>query len=267
MPAHDPAGDAVVQWQFLPTLVNDGFCNMALDHAMAARVRDTGLAMGRVYGWSHPVLSLGRHQRAAGLYDRTAAREHGIGIVRRPTGGRAVLHFREITYCVAAPEHAFGPLTQAYRTINELLVLALRRLGVDATVATPGNAPPRPFAGACFEEPVAGEIVASGRKLVGSAQWRSDGALLQHGSILIDDDQHIANDLLVAPAPPPPRAATLRELLGRAPELEEFDRAFACAVAMRWGRVPERVALDGGLVRRAEARRAHYASDGWTWRR
>jgi lipoate-protein ligase A len=160
-----------------------------------------------------------------------------------------------------------GSLMQAYRTINELLVDALRLLGVSAAIAVPASPPPRPVAGACFEEPVAGEIVALGRKLVGSAQWRSEGALLQHGSILIDDDQHLANDLLLAPGPPPPRAATLRALLGRAPGLDEFDRALADAAATRFGSVPDCVAFDGELIALTEARRAQYVSDGWTWRR
>lgn len=266
MPPDAQASPDPLSWGFLPTLVLDGPCNMAIDDAMSAHARTLGRALVRVYGWSQPVLSFGRHQRAAGLYDREAARVRGIGVVRRPTGGRAVLHAREITYCIAAPEQALGSLMKAYRTINELLVQALRILGVDATVAAPNTPSPRPFAGACFEEPVAGEIVARGRKLVGSAQWRSEGAFLQHGSILVDDDQGLANELLLAPTPPPTPAATLRSLLGRAPGLEEFERALACAVGTAYG-APENVAFDGELSRLAEARRAHYSSDGWTWRR
>ena len=267
MPPDAQASPGPPSWGFLPTLVLDGPYNMAIDDAMSAQARTLGAALVRIYGWSQPVLSLGRHQRAAGLYDRSAASARGIAVVRRPTGGRAVLHAREITYCVAAPEQALGSLMSAYRTINELLVSALRTLGVDARVASPDTPSPRPVAGACFEEPVAGEIVARGRKLVGSAQWRSEGAFLQHGSILVDDDQGLANDLLVAPLPPPPATATLRTLIGRAPELVEFERALACAVATRYGQPPEEVAFDGELARLAEARRAHYASDGWTWRR
>jgi lipoate-protein ligase A len=267
MPACDPAPHGHVPWMFLPTMVRDGAFNMALDDAMGARARTSGLAVGRVYGWTQPVLSFGRHQRTAGLYDRAAASERGISFVRRPTGGRAVLHSREITYCVAAPEHAWGSLMQAYRTINELLVDALGQLGVDASVASPEREPPRPIAGACFEEPVAGEIVAGGRKLVGSAQWRSDGVLIQHGSILVDDDQRLASELLLAPGAHPPGAATLRDLLGRAPALEEFARALTCAVARRFGELPDPVELDDQLAALVEQRLAHYTTDGWTWRR
>lgn len=254
-------------WHLLPVLTRPGAENMALDEAMSERARDSGAVLTRVYGWTRPTLSLGRHQRAAGLYDVEEARHRGVDIVRRPTGGRAVLHWREITYAVAAPENALGTLRQAYGAMNDALVLALRALGVDARVANPDARPPRPGPGACFEDPVAGEIVASGRKLVGSAQHRADGALLQHGSILIDDDQSLANALLVNPQPAPPPAATLRSLMSRAPSLDEFDAAWATAIAERFGHLPCRVALDEALEDRASKAAARYASDGWTWRR
>jgi lipoate-protein ligase A len=240
---------------------------MALDEALAGRARENGAAIARVYGWRRPTLSFGRHQRAAGYYDPELAKGRGIDVVRRPTGGRAVLHAREITYCVAAPDHAMGGLREAYGAINTILVEALRLLGVDARLADPTVPPPRPVAGACFEEPVAGEIAAGGRKLVGSAQWRADGALLQHGSILIDDDQPLANALLRIPAPPPPPAATLREVLGRAPTLEEFDEALGHAIERCASVTVNRVPVDDGLQSAAAARRPHYGSDRWTWRR
>ena len=264
-----PDPKAGVPWLILPTRFDDGPFNMALDEAMCARAARAGAIIMRVYGWRAPVLSLGRHQRASGLYDVDAARDRGISFVRRPTGGRAVLHWREITYCVAAPTDAMGSLSQSYRTINEVLVDALRQMGVNATIAAPVGRPPSPTPGACFEEPVAGEIVAAGRKLVGSAQWRgeSDRALLQHGSILIDDDQTLANDLLLVPAPPPPAAATLRVLLGRAPMLDEFASAMACAVSRLHGAVVHSSELDERLLETANELVSHYASDGWTWRR
>lgn len=256
-----------LHWQLLPTLVLTGAENMALDEAMAERAGADDVALLRIYGWIRPTLSLGRHQRALGHYDAAGARARGVDVVRRPTGGRAVLHWREITYCVAAPDHRLGGLRDAYGTINLLLVETLRRLGVDAGIAAPDTPPPRPVAGACFEEPVAGEIAAEGRKLVGSAQWRAEGALLQHGSVLIDDDQQLANELLTTTAPTPPAAATLRSLLGRAPSLEEFGDAFAEAVERCLSRHAERIGLDRTLEEAAHARRAQYESDRWTWRR
>lgn len=256
-----------LRWQLLPVTVRTGAANMALDEAMAGIARDTGTAIARVYGWMRPTLSFGRHQRAAGLYDPERAARLGIDVVRRPTGGRAVLHFREITYCVAAPETALGSLREAYGTINTLLVTALRTVGVDASVAAPSSRPPVPAAGACFEEPVAGEIEAGGRKLVGSAQWRADGALLQHGSILVEDDQALGSALMTEPAPPPPAAATLRALTSRAPTLAEFSEALASAIERCLSAQAERAEIDTALETAAAALRERYESHCWTWRR
>lgn len=251
----------------LPPMVLPGADNMALDDASASLARDTGEVIARVYGWTRPTLSFGRHQRSAGLYDPCAARERGIDVVRRPTGGRAVLHWREITYCVAAPEEALGALGQSYALINSLLVSALRILSVEACVASPASRTPRPGPGACFEEPVAGEIVAAERKLVGSAQRRGDGAFLQHGSILVDDDQALAAALRTESVSPPVPAATLRSLVGYAPTLEEFDAALAAAIEAEFGSAPVPLPFHDEIGAALDARRARYLSEGWTWRR
>jgi lipoate-protein ligase A len=262
MPLHTMA-----QWRMLPPMVLPGADNMALDDACATLARDNGEVIARVYGWTRPTLSFGRHQRSAGLYDRGAAQVRGIDVVRRPTGGRSVLHWREITYCVAAPEEALGALRQSYELINSLLVSALRMLSVEACVATPASRTPRPGPGACFEEPVAGEIVAAERKLVGSAQRRGDGAFLQHGSILVEDDQAMAAALRTESVSPPAPAATLRSLIGYSPTLEEFDAALAAAIEAEFGSAPVPLPFNDEIGAALDARRAHYLSEGWTWRR
>lgn len=132
-----------------------------------ARARERGCCILRTYEWSRPTLSLGRNQRAAGTYDLARARAAGVDFVRRPTGGRAVLHHREVTYSVASPASALGELRESYAAINVILIAAFRALGVAATVAEPEGRAPPPGSAPCFEEPVAGEIVAAGRKLVG----------------------------------------------------------------------------------------------------
>lgn len=231
-----------------------------------ARARESDACVLRVYGWSVPTLSLGRHQPAKGRYDLDAAAARGVGFVRRPTGGRAVLHHREITYSVCAPESALGTLRESYGRINRLLLGALRRLGVDAAEAMAAGPAPRPGVAPCFEEPVAGEIVAGGRKLIGSAQWRDGGALLQHGSILVDDDQPLASALLRSPVATPPAPATLRQLMGRAPTREEFAAAISDELVQSEHASPEPMALDPELLSAAGALTAHYRSDGWTWR-
>jgi lipoate-protein ligase A len=239
---------------------------MAIDEALLARAAERGEAVLRVYGWSRPTLSFGRNQTARGRYDLARARARGVDVVRRPTGGRAVLHWREVTYSVTAPESAMGSLRESYRRINRLLLGGLRLLGVEAQEAEGTGVAPRPGVAPCFEEPVAGEIVAGGRKLVGSAQVREHGGLLQHGSILIDDDQSLASELLIEPVAPPPPPATLRALLGRAPAIEEVAGALGAALE-RQETAASPLDLDDALHDVGHRARARYGDDAWTWRR
>ncbi len=257
------------------TAARDGADNMALDDALMTHARDTAECVVRVYAWSAPTLSFGRNQRAAGLYAPETLAAHGLAVVRRPTGGRAVLHHREITYAVAAPIGALAPagapLAVAYARINRWLVAALRSLGAGAREAVPTARAPRPEASPCFETPTGGELVVDVddrvAKLVGSAQWQHDGALLQHGSILIDDDQSLVASLSTTPALSIPAPATLRALLGRAPALREVADAIGEAIAAIEGARPTPLALDDRLCATMRAARDRYRDPAWTWRR
>lgn len=266
MTPFSPTAGGTIRWRLMRSPALPAAANMALDEALMTHARERREAVLRVYRWRAPTLSLGRNQRARGLYDETRAAKAGVDIVRRPTGGRAVLHWREVTYSVAAPEGALGDLAAAYRFINELLVAALRRLGVDARIVAPGarELPPGPVP--CFETPSAGEIEAGGGKLVGSAQWRDAGALLQHGSILVADDQPLAVELLRESAAPPPPAATLAALLEREPGFDEVADALERALVARCGRA-EPLHDDAALAERAAALEPRYRDPDWTWRR
>jgi len=245
----------------------DGATNMALDEALLQRAGRTGTTIYRVYEWSRPTVSLGRNQAARGWYDLGLAESRGIEFVRRPTGGRAILHHREITYAVAGPVSGFGSLGESYRRINRLLLEALCTLGVDAHDATATGRAPSPGVAPCFESPVAGELVAGGRKLVGSAQVRDGDAFLQHGSILVENDQHLLNELLHdrETSPPP---ATLRTLTGRAVTTDEFANALAQAVRTQGGMAPTPLDPDQGLLTDVQSLiRTRYAVADWTWRR
>ena len=241
--------------------------NMARDEGLMDRARDTGETVFSVYGWEAPTLSLGRNQTARAKYDLSAIGNRGMQVVRRPTGGRALLHHREVTYSVTAPASADEPLTESYERINALLLAALSAMGVNAREAgsesralPPGDIP-------CFAEPAKGELSWNGDKLVGSAQVRENGALLQHGSILIEDDQAIIASVSLSPpsidvAP----AATLTRALGRTPLVDEVANALFDAV--RSVEDPGATMLDESDLRGATARHIDkYMSEWWTWRR
>ena len=256
-----------MRWRLLATPPLDGAENMALDEVLLRRAASTGEAVFRVYAWSSPTLSLGRNQPARDEYDPRALAEHRVGVVRRLTGGRAVLHDREVTYSVTAPEALGGTLREAYLRINEVLVHGLRFLGVDASIAVPAGRAPLPSTAPCFEEPTEGEIVAGGRKLAGSAQYREGGAILQHGSILVDDDQLLVPALLRAPSPPPPPPATLHQLLDRIPGLDEVADALFAAVRIREDAGATLLVPDHLFADEVSAASERYRDDRWTWRR
>ena len=240
---------------------------MALDEALMARARRTGETVLRVYGWSRPTLSLGRNQRAAGIYHEGLLAERGVGVVRRPTGGRALLHHREITYSVTAPCDDTGAVLAEYGRINDLLRTALASLGAPVVVAAPEGRAAAPSAAPCFAEPAKGELTLGGRKLVGSAQWRERGAMLQHGSILIDDDQSSIAEFLRERVLPPPPPATLRDALGRAPVMAEVGDALFRAVRTLADPYATRLETDDDLARDMTGLAERYRDDAWTWRR
>ena len=265
-----PVGATITQmtarWRHLLTPPASGAWNMAADDVLLDRARATGETVIRVYSWASPTLSLGRNQTAKGLYDLGLAAARGVEIVRRPTGGRAVLHHREITYSVTAPLGQ-SSLRESYDRINALLLRSLLSLGVRARLAMTAGRPPLPDGSPCFEVPTQGEIMVDGRKLVGSAQWRDDGALLQHGSILIDDDQSMIGELSLDPQPPYQPPATLREALGRAPSSAEMLEALVGAVTTAEDPDATNLALDQSLMEAIALREQHYRSPEWTWRR
>ena len=223
-----------LEWELmLEPAGRSGAANMTIDADLLAETARTGRAFLRLYRFDPPCLSLGRHEPAAARYDRAAIARRGLDVVRRPTGGGAVWHEHEVTYAVAAPVATFGSLRNAYRTIHERVVAALRSLGVEATLA-PHRPPPSSrildHPASCFATPVGGEVLVAGRKLVGSAQVRKGSAFLQHGSILLAGSQQV-----VTAVSRKPQAAstetTLARVLGRPVTFEEV----ADAIVAAWG--------------------------------
>jgi lipoyl(octanoyl) transferase len=258
------------RWRLLFAPPRSGAENMARDTALQARAAKTSETVFSVYSWTRPTLSFGRHQPASGLYDVERIHAAGLDVVRRPTGGRAILHNREVTYSVTAPLEDAGPLREAYSRINRILLDGFERLGIHAGIASPSERATAPSIRPCFETPGEGELVAAGGKLVGSAQWRDGGALLQHGSILVEDDQSSLPSFAAGAvngsggsiAPP----ATLAALLGRAPDAAEVASAMFDAVRSLEDADASELHED---EIRAEAFQhlPHFLDEDWTWRR
>jgi lipoyl(octanoyl) transferase len=243
---------------------------MARDTALQARAARTGETVFSIYSWLRPTLSFGRHQPAAGVYNRGKILDADIDVVRRPTGGRAILHDHEVTYSVTAPVTDAAPLRVTYARINRILMEGLGSLGVASELASPAGRSPRPNARPCFETPGEGELIARGKKLVGSAQWRSDGALLQHGSILVEDDQSSISFFAVTGGSVSggvvSQPATLNALLGRSPTAAEV--AVAMFDAVRATEDADAAEMDENEIRGAALQNvARFLDEEWTWQR
>lgn len=253
-----------MRWRFLDSGPLDGAEQMALDAGLMDRARESGEALLRVYAWSRPTLSFGRHESARENFIPESLDRANVGAVRRPTGGRVLLHDHEVTYSVTAPAPDAERLGDSYRRINNMLMAAMARLGVHVA-ESPGSAARRPGGSACFAEPSKGELVVAGQKLVGSAQLRERGALLQHGSILIDDDQPRIAELASQPLIPALPAATLHSCLGRRPSYNEVRDALHDALAATEG---DPLSLEcHEAAQFAAPHRERFSNADWTWRR
>jgi lipoate-protein ligase A len=235
-----------------------GSHNMARDSAILDAV-STGESPPtlRFYGWNPPCLTLGRHQglEAANL---EFCRAEGLDVVRRPTGGRALLHHLELTYAVVAPlDGGVLPrgLQDAYRRICEALVRAMRSLGVDAELTggevnlqLPGPRSTVP----CFEAPAGGEVVVDGRKLVGSAMRAHAGTILQHGAIVLDWDGRLQAGAMGLDDDTSlrPHITTLTEELGSTRDRNELEASIVKAFSKTLGIHLERGTLFQGETER-----------------
>jgi lipoyl(octanoyl) transferase len=220
-------------WRLLLSPPADGATNMAIDEAILDAVA-AGRAPPtlRFYAWDPPCLSLGRAQKVDDV-DLDGLEATGFDLVRRPTGGKAILHIDELTYSVAAPEtepRVAGGIVESYRRLSAGLVRGLEKLGLTDIVADQ-RARNRHLRGpVCFEVPSDYEITIEGKKLVGSAQMRARGAVLQHGALpLYGDIARICPLLAACPDPVRvrARATTVAAALGRRVAWEEAATALA----------------------------------------
>lgn len=185
-------------WRFIDSGNGSAAFNMALDEALLNwQSKGEIPPVIRFYGWNPATLSIGYFQKAEKEINLEAVKNLGLGFVRRPTGGRGVLHEHELTYSVIVSEsHPKMPqsVTEAYRVISEGILKGFHQLGLDAYFAVPKTVEERealksPHSAVCFDAPSWYELVVEGRKVAGSAQTRQKGVILQHGSILLDLDE------------------------------------------------------------------------------
>jgi lipoate-protein ligase A len=259
-----PSFPPLLSWNLWLDIAHPGYLNMAIDQALLERAGSYGERWLRLYRWRPHCLSFGRHEPATRRYDAARISQRGLDTVRRPTGGRAVWHGHELTYTVAAPTTALGSLRQAYLEIHRMLLQALHAVGAPATMA-PANPPARLDAGACFAQPVGGEIMIGGKKVVGSAQLREGAALLQHGSILLHDDQAVVDSVTrdLGAAESSPNATTSMDLSDQDGALVE---AVAAAAATRWGGSWNHEPPIQSVLELASTHVPRFRSEVWTWR-
>ncbi|OGS33391.1 MAG: hypothetical protein A2293_08950 [Elusimicrobia bacterium RIFOXYB2_FULL_49_7] len=223
-----------MSFNFITSPLSHASYNMAVDEFLFRE--KSGLFL-RIYGWSPPAISLGFGQQAAQEIDVARTQAAGVSVVRRLTGGRAVLHDQEITYSIAGETGGlFGPdLNSTYLKISEGLVATLKRLGVTAEVEKGGASDRREKGSAslpCFSSVSRFELLVQGRKIIGSAQRRDKNRFLQHGSLPLLPGLDLANLLnLNEPARQKYRDELKREAIclqeaGVCPSFDEAVAAF-----------------------------------------
>jgi lipoate-protein ligase A len=259
---------------------------MAIDEAILTSVREgASLPTLRLYAWSPPCLSLGRNQPLDDV-DQGACQADHVDVVRRPTGGRAILHVDELTYSLALLEEdprAAGGVLASYRRLSEGLLAGLGLLGVEAVQALGQRRQAADLTAICFDTPSDYEITvrspgapsSGARKLVGSAQWRARGGVLQHGSLPLHGDIARIVDYLAVPEGE--RETQRHALRARATTLEHAGghtisfRDAAQAMSQGLATALNLTLTYGNLSAREESlvlalRRERYANQDWTAR-
>lgn len=226
-------------WGFIDSGHASPAFNMALDELMLEWLSKGEMGPTiRFYGWSPAGISIGRFQDADEKIDFQQAAVYGMEIVRRQTGGRAVLHDHELTYSVVVPEtHPAMPrsVKEAYLVISKGLLEGFRELGIHAEFAIPETSREKTDSAVCFDKSSWYELLVDGKKAAGSAQMRRKGMILQHGSIPIEIDRMKLFDLFSYPSAAIKRRAleafkekaiSINEAADRPHDFDEVKAAF-----------------------------------------
>ena len=259
-------------FRLLVTAPLDGAANMALDEALLlSRLAGEGPPTLRFFSWDPPTLSLGYGQPLDGRVDLAAAAQLGLGVVRRPTGGSAILHEGpdlELTYSVTAAAGDFegaDDLLATYRWIGRALEAGLNALGAPVAMVSVQPSDPRSMPAFCFARTGSYELEAGGRKVVGSAQRRQAAGFLQHGAVMLGADPARLARVFPSSRDPLAGMTTLEAVLGRRPSFDETQASLAEGFRRVHGVMLEPGGLAEGEVARMETlTRDKYGTAEWT---
>jgi lipoyl(octanoyl) transferase len=268
-------------WRLLYTSPAHGAWNMAVDESILEHIhRGESMPTLRLYAWDPPCLSLGQAQSFTDV-DMVRLKERGWEVVRRATGGRAILHTDELTYSVTAPAdepRVAGTVLESYNRLAGALLSAVQPLGLRVEMKQHANEPASQNVNpVCFEVPSTYEITAEGgKKLIGSAQARKKEGVLQHGSLPLHGDLARICDALVFPNESAridakyrllARATTVESVLGHAVDWETAARAFVRSFEEQLGIQFEKGELSESERKRAdELVKEKYDHPSWTER-
>ncbi|WP_145424618.1 lipoate--protein ligase family protein [Staphylococcus haemolyticus] len=272
-------------WNFINTGSHDPYYNMAMDEALLNFVSRGEIdPVVRFYTWNPATLSVGYFQRLKKEIDIDKVNEKGFGLVRRQTGGRGVLHDKELTYSViVSEEHPNMPstVTEAYRVISEGLLEGFKLLGFEAYFAIPRSKEEReklkqPRSAVCFDSPSWYELVVEGRKIAGSAQTRQKGVILQHGSLLQDvnvdelfDMFIFKNDRLKDKMKKAfvDKAVAINDISDRHISIEEMEKAFEEGFKKGLNIEFKPLTLSDEQIKEVKELEEKYRSDEWLYKK
>lgn len=272
-------------WNFINTGSHDPYYNMAMDEALLNFVSRGEIdPVVRFYTWNPATLSVGYFQRLKKEIDIDKVNEKGFGLVRRQTGGRGVLHDKELTYSViVSEEHPNMPstVTEAYRVISEGLLEGFKLLGFEAYFAIPRSKEEReklkqPRSAVCFDAPSWYELVVEGRKIAGSAQTRQKGVILQHGSLLQDvnvdelfDMFIFKNDRLKDKMKKAfvDKAVAINDIADRHISIEEMEKAFEEGFKKGLNIEFKPLTLSDDQIKEVKELEEKYRSDEWLYKK
>jgi lipoate-protein ligase A len=249
---------------------HSGSWNMAVDDFLFRSLSDEPQTFLRFYRWKRPTASLGYSQDIRKVLDVEYCQKHGIDIVRRMTGGKLVLHSREVTYSLCSSDSGTftSTLADSYRLVSQALMRGLEKMGLRPCLA---DAPPLSYVRGnlpCFSYPARDEIEIDGKKIIGSAQKRTGLKFIQHGSIPLEEDDRLLETIsLLEKNKGEVRMASLSQALGRQ---VRFDRAVECLTSgisefFNVELAPKEFnAGERKLI--SEIEKERYASKDWTFR-